>query len=42
MGRIEALEQLVDHIKQETTVAETMARGLGDNLADIMRTITGL
>ena len=42
MGRLEAVEQVVEAAKAQLSLAESMAKGLGDNVADIIRTITGL
>ena len=42
MGAIEALRETVTHIEQQTAMAETMAQGLGNDLAELIRTITGL
>ena len=42
MGRLEAVEQAVELARSQISLAENLAKALGDNVAEVLATITGL
>lgn len=42
MGKLEAVEQAVEAARAQISLAERMADALGQNVAEVLATITGL
>ncbi len=42
MGRLEAVEQAVEMARGQITLAESLAKALGENVNEVLGTITGL